>query len=112
MATAVVRANGLPLPLFYVSPSQINLYLPVTLLPTAPGIFALGQGGQGQGAVLIGGTAQVADERRPARPLEAVEIYGTGFGVARAGGRPVRRALQQSRNDGCRAVAEPVYTSR
>jgi uncharacterized protein (TIGR03437 family) len=105
LATVTVRANGLPLPLFYVSPTQINLHLPselgagavnltvshagvdsailsATLVATAPGIFALGQSGQGQGAILIGGTAQVADERRPARPGEIVEIYGTGFGTS------------------------------
>jgi uncharacterized protein (TIGR03437 family) len=103
MASVQVKANGVPLPLLYVSPGQINFYwplevtggvvvltvsyagsesagLPVTLAPVSPGIFALGQAGQGQGAVLMAGTGQLADERRPARKGEFVEIYGTGMG--------------------------------
>jgi uncharacterized protein (TIGR03437 family) len=103
IATVAVKAGAVALPLVYVSPGQINLYLPpevgtgvvnvtvshagvesaalpVTLVGSSPGIFALGQEGQGQGAILIAGTAQVAGEARPARRGEAVEIYGTGLG--------------------------------
>lgn len=103
MATVAVKAGAVALPLVYVSPGQINLYLPpelgtgvinltvshagvesaalpVTLVASSPGIFALGQEGQGQGAILIAGTAQVAGEGRPARRGEAVEIYATGLG--------------------------------
>ncbi len=85
--TVAVKAGGAAWPLVYVSPGQVNLFLPPELgtgvesaaLPvkrvaSSPGIFALGQEGQGQGAILIAGTAQLAGEGRPARRGEAVEI--------------------------------------
>ncbi|MBI1898095.1 MAG: hypothetical protein HYS04_16415 [Acidobacteria bacterium] len=102
-----VSVNGTAVPLFYVGPKQINFHLPesvtgdaatiaisnagvetsarVSLVSAAPGIFSLNQSGQGQGAILIAGTALVAAAARegfsrPARRGEPVEIYATGCG--------------------------------
>ncbi len=109
MHTVQVKVNGTPLPLFYVGPEQINFHLPyvlpegplnltvtyagvesapVSLSPAGtswPGIFTLTQNGQGQGAILIAGTAQLAGQvagvpSRPARRDDVIEIYCTGLG--------------------------------
>jgi len=120
MGGVVVKANGRPVPLLFVSPTQINLLLPhdlaaspisltvthagvegaaLTLPDVAdptPGLFALTQSGQGQGAILIAGTGLIAGVSgpgsRPARPGEILEIYGTGLGpvgpVVPAPGQP------------------------
>lgn len=110
MNGVTVRVNGAPAPLLYVSPGQINFFLPydVSTAPpavtvanagiespaamaghndlrsdSAPGIFTLSP--DGQGAILISGTGLIAraarDERaRPARRGEVIEIFATGLG--------------------------------
>lgn len=110
MNGVAVRVNGAPAPLLYVSPGQINFFLPydVSAAPpaitvvnagiespvamagpndlrsdSAPGIFTLSP--DGQGAILIAGTGLIAravrDTRsRPARRGELIEIYATGLG--------------------------------
>jgi uncharacterized protein (TIGR03437 family) len=111
-----VKADGVALPLLFVGPEQINFHLPhelaggsvnltvthggtesaplrLTFTGTSwPGIFTLDQSGQGQGAILIAGTALVAgDVGRAARKGEVVEIYCTGLGRvtgAPAAGQP------------------------
>ncbi len=109
MNTVVVRVNGVPSPLYYVGPGQVNFHLPfalpagpitltvthagvesvpLTVNPSGaswPGIFTLTQDGQGQGAILIGNTNLVAGEfagvpSRPARRDDIIEIYCTGLG--------------------------------
>ncbi|MBI1357374.1 MAG: hypothetical protein GC160_23785 [Acidobacteria bacterium] len=97
-----ILLNGQPAPLFFVGAGQANFQVPfalsgtvevrvsvrglssapalVTLEAAAPGLFSLGQSGQGQGAVLIAGTGLVAGPQRPARRGEVLEIYGTGLG--------------------------------
>ncbi len=78
-----VTFNGLPAPLFFVGPLQINAQLPsgltgnsanivvtnaagssvpkaVAISPTAPGIFSVNQAGTGQGWVLFANSAVVA----------------------------------------------------
>lgn len=79
-----VEVNGTAVPLFFVSPGQINLQLPwtaatqsqatirayvdgvagaaetVSLAPTAPGLFSIDSTGSGQGAILIAATGEVA----------------------------------------------------
>jgi uncharacterized protein (TIGR03437 family) len=101
--------GNLRLPLFFVSPTQINTQLPfelpigaVTLTVSnvdragasvrtapladfAPGIFSFSGDGTGQGTILIEGSGQVARPAvdpisRPARRGEVVEIYCTGLG--------------------------------
>ena len=79
-----VQINGIPAPLFYVSPAQINFQAPWELLGQsqasitvtvagvtstaqainiaafAPGLFAVNSQGTGQGAVLIAATGEIA----------------------------------------------------
>jgi len=106
---AMVRVNGIPAQLFYVSRKQINFLMPpelgdaaqgsvtvivgaslsnpqtVSLATFAPGIFQLANG---QGAILIANTATVAapvtsiagSQARPANPGEFITIYCTGLG--------------------------------
>ena len=92
------------LPLFYVSPGQINAQVPddlatgdkvVTVSPTgaaqvqasftvvrdAPGLFAVTVDGQAMAMVIHeDGSSVTADA--PARPGELLTLYGTGFGPA------------------------------
>ncbi len=93
--------GGQPLPLSYVSPTQVNGLIPqdldinaqpqliiqqgntistpvpVTVTELQPGIFTLPSGGQGQGAILINNTALAAAEPGPntpsARPVQRGE---------------------------------------
>ena len=104
-----VQVGGLPAPLFFVSPQQVNFLIPagaaigqsrvqltnagvlagpypLQIAAAAPGIFAFGQRGDGQGAILVAGTGLLARVTRDAfsrapTPGEAVEIYGTGYGA-------------------------------
>jgi uncharacterized protein (TIGR03437 family) len=111
LGTSTVRVNGVPAPLFYASPTQINFQVPWELagqsqlsvsvdsgsavsLPLtdqisalAPGIFSASSTGSGQGAVIIAGTAILAapvgafSGARPATRGEFVSIYCTGLGA-------------------------------
>jgi len=105
-----VTLGGVPVPLFYVSPTQFNFQVPfftltdqastslivtegasstaftVLLKPYAPALFTMNQGGTGQASTLIAGTASLAapsgtfPASRPARIGEYIEIYATGLG--------------------------------
>ncbi len=107
---------GNPVPFFFVSPNQINFQVPfvpitgptavqatittgllsttttLTLTPYSPALFAINQGGTGQAAALISGTASIAAPTgtfpgsRPAKRGEPVSLYGTGLGDV--GNRP------------------------
>jgi len=98
LAGSIFQIGSLSAPLFYVSPSQLNMQVPwevagqtqasvalsvngvgsnqqtVAIAPFAPGIFTINQAGTGQGAVLINGTSLLAapqpflGSRRPAIP--------------------------------------------
>jgi uncharacterized protein (TIGR03437 family) len=100
---ATVLVNGIPAPLFFVSPGQINFQMPwevagpsgiattltVTVegvtssaatvsLRATPGIFSLNQTGSGQGAILIATTGEIAAPSgsvpgRAARPVRRGE---------------------------------------
>jgi uncharacterized protein (TIGR03437 family) len=104
-----VMVNGVPAPIYYVSPSQIDFVIPwetsgaqVTVsvtsggatsntvtapLEPAPQIFTTNQAGSGQGAVLIAGTATIVAPSgafpgsRPAAKGEYISIYATGLGA-------------------------------
>jgi uncharacterized protein (TIGR03437 family) len=110
LGTTSVQVNGIPAPLFYVSPTQINFQVPwevsgqqhvsvtvtagnqmsapvsLNLAPLAPGIFATNGAGTGQGAVLIAGSSSLAAPvgfatgSRPAARGEYLSIYATGLG--------------------------------
>ncbi len=103
--------RGLPLPLFYVSDGQVNaimptgfnanerdqlvvvrdttMSVPVDLLAADvdPGAFATNQQGSGQGAILVGGTAQLAapvgsvQGAGPATTGQIVSIFMAGLGT-------------------------------
>lgn len=99
-----VTIGGVPAPLFYVSPSQINLQVPwelsgktqatialttpngsasgqtVNLSAVAPGILTTNQAGSGQGAVTTA-TGQIADAANPAQRGQYVMIYCLGLGA-------------------------------
>lgn len=106
-----VLVNGIPAPLFYVSPTQINFQIPfelqgqaqanvtvsaanlasnalrIALSTGAPGIFSVNQSGTGQGAILIGNSGMLAAQSgafRNARPVqrgETISIFCTGLGA-------------------------------
>ncbi|MBI3693655.1 MAG: SBBP repeat-containing protein [Acidobacteria bacterium] len=110
LAGVTLRLDGLAVPLFFVSPTQINFLAPwelqgrtqaaltvestavtsapqtVSLALFGPALFAVNQQGSGQGAILISGTTSVAAPAgtlpgsRPVRRGEFLEIYAIGLG--------------------------------
>ena len=99
----VVSFNGVPAPLFYVSPNQINAQVPFELPPggvtvqvsqpsssvvqqsivvasAAPGIFTINQQGTGAGVILHAADFSPVSETSPAHPGEFISIYCTGLG--------------------------------
>jgi uncharacterized protein (TIGR03437 family) len=110
LAGTSVTVGGIPAPLFYVSPGQINLQVPrrtnlyaqlvpvvvttgagssapvlVTVMLDAPGIFTQGSRGCGQGAVLnvaADGSVTLNTPTNSVSPGSYVSIYGTGLGPA------------------------------
>ena len=108
LAGMSLQIGGRGAPLFYASPTQVNLQIPwelagqdqasvtamvgamnqqtVNLAPFAPGIFALNGAGTGQGVVLVSGTRLLAAPSsaasgRPAVRGEYISIYCTGLGA-------------------------------
>jgi uncharacterized protein (TIGR03437 family) len=102
LAGVTVRAGDRLLPLFFVSPSQINLLLPpelaegaqsltvsgpgspdvqapFTVVRAAPGIFAQVLNGQSFAVATHEDGSPVAADS-PARKSELLTLYGTGFG--------------------------------
>jgi uncharacterized protein (TIGR03437 family) len=113
------------LPLFFVSPGQINAEVPddlaagdhvltvspagapqvsapFTVVRDAPGLFAVAVNGQAMAmAIHEDGSAVTADA--PARPGELLTVYGTGFGPAerpRPEGFPIPQSPSYSLVDG------------
>jgi len=103
LAGTQVVVNGNPVPLFYVSPTQINLQIPPNLEGTtvtiqvrsgnitsvnttlaialaAPGIFTVDSSGKGQGAILNEDFGLNAPGRAAA-PGSLILIYATGLGA-------------------------------
>ena len=109
LGSTQVRLGGMPLPLLYVNPTQVNALIPrnldpntqqqivvqrgvtisvpmqVTVADVQPGIYAVNQQGTGQGAVLIGNTvllvAPAGPGARPAGRGETISIFCTGLGA-------------------------------
>lgn len=97
-----VLVNNVAVPLFYVSPTQINFQVPVVsdstdpivvvsnqnssqagtmkLAPVAPGIFTAASNGTGQGAVLNPNNS-VNSAQNPAAAGSAISIFATGLGA-------------------------------
>jgi uncharacterized protein (TIGR03437 family) len=115
LASVSVLMNGFAAPLFFVSPTQINLQVPwelsgtnqievvvttngvsatpinVVLSPLAPGLLSTNAQGTGQGVIIVAGTDQIASPARPVNRTEAVSIYCVGLGLvseAPASGSP------------------------
>lgn len=106
MGGTTLQMAGVTVPQFFASPSQINFQVPweasgsseilvkvgsanaisanVSVVPFAPAIFAAGQSGTGQGAILVSGTSMLAgppsEKATPVRPGEFISIYCTGLG--------------------------------
>ena len=111
--TVTTGAGSFQAPLFFISPSQINLQLPwelvgqsqatltvtfggvssnsitVAMTAASPGIFSLNSQGSGPGAILVSGSADLAQPSgsvlgrtaRPAKRGEYISIYCTGLGA-------------------------------
>jgi uncharacterized protein (TIGR03437 family) len=122
----MVEVNGIPAPLYFVSPTQIDFEVPIeligfakatlkvvngtlasaaleaTVVLSAPTLFTANGSGSGQGAILIAGPGVMAAPAgafpgsRPARQGEYLEIYCTGLG-------PVSRTP----SDGAKASTAP-----
>jgi uncharacterized protein (TIGR03437 family) len=106
LAGTFVRINGVPAPLLFVSPGQINFQVPfelsasaaeiavetpagvsgiatVAVRPIHPGIFF--DPATGDGAILNADNTLVSEV--PARPGEAIQIFATGLGAVEPAGR-------------------------
>ena len=108
-----VSIGGIPAPLYFVSPNQINGVIPqgltqglgvtqsvttvdaivirdgevsapqrIRLTPVRPVLFSQDSSGSGPGAILniSGSTVSLNTFSRPARPTQALSLYGSGFG--------------------------------
>ena len=102
---STVTIGGQAVPLLFASPTQINAQIPfelsgssvsslvvsldglssppvtVSLLPAAPGIFTVGQGGTGRGAILHASDSSAVTPNNPARAGEFLGMYSTGLGT-------------------------------
>lgn len=102
MAGATVMVEGIAVPMFYATPTQIGVQIPyelsgpsasvvitvggqssaprnIPLEPFSPGIFTFSQDGQGAGAITHADGSPVSPQN-PARPDEVVVLYATGLG--------------------------------
>ncbi len=98
-----LTVNGIPAPVYVVSPAQINAVVPyevtgttatfvatvsgtatnsvtVPLAPTAPGVFSVNANGLGNGAITHADYT-VVSQSSPATPGEVVAVYLTGLGA-------------------------------
>ena len=105
LAGVHVLFDGVPAPIIYASPGQVNVAVPYAVagqstttvqveylgavsapvsLPVAaaaPGLFTANATGSGQGAILNAGDSSVNSAANPAARGDWVSIYGTGAGV-------------------------------
>jgi uncharacterized protein (TIGR03437 family) len=104
MAGAQVLVNGFPAPIYYASPTQVGIQIPVDLTGTSttvqvtvngqisasqtvsidafsPGAFSLAADGKGAGAITHADGTQVT-ATKPAKPGETVTLWATGLGQA------------------------------
>jgi uncharacterized protein (TIGR03437 family) len=104
LANVTITFNNVAAPLIFVSQSQINAIVPyqvagqtsvpvviqnngvtsssftVPVAATAPAIFALGEDGSGQGAIL-NSDSSINGASNPASPGSVIQIFATGEGV-------------------------------
>ncbi len=107
LADAQVLVGGSPIPLYYVSPSQINAVLPDSasgLMPltvetsagkstvniyvgvAAPAIFTRDSSGTGAAAALKASDQSLVTAANPLRAGDAVELFVTGLGLTKSSG--------------------------
>lgn len=102
LAGAQVTVGGIPAPIFYASPLQLGIQIPLELSGTSagvqvsvggqnsssqnisiaavvPGVFTTTQDGKGIGAITHVDGSQITNQS-PAHPGEVVILYATGFG--------------------------------
>ncbi len=103
LAGTQVLMQSRPLPLSYVSPGQIDAFVPagmnagtqqltvirngtrssgvdVLVTEVGPGLFSLDGSGQGQGAILVTNTGSPAVPEQPVKRGQSISIYCTGLG--------------------------------
>jgi uncharacterized protein (TIGR03437 family) len=99
-----VAVNGIAAPLFFVSPTQLNVQLPfnlsagvvnvqvtrdgvasaaqaVTISSFSPALFTVPSGGSGPGAILHNSTGVLVSASAPAARGEFLSIFATGLGA-------------------------------
>lgn len=102
MTGTQVTVNGTPVPIFYSTPTQLGIQIPVELTgtsgtlqvtvngrssaaqsisvsPFSPGVFTWSQDGRGAGTITHANGVPVSSQD-PARPGEVVIVYATGLG--------------------------------
>ncbi len=105
LSDAQVLLGGTPLPLYYASPSHINVVIPdnasglmplgvqnmsgsrtvnVLVEPAAPSIFTLDASGTGAAAALNGATGAVVSPQNPLLSGDYLELFLTGLGTTTA----------------------------
>jgi uncharacterized protein (TIGR03437 family) len=102
LGNSCIGVNGSPIPLLYVSASQINAQLPfdaignatltihtpdgvsnnlpLTVEPTAPSIFVANSGSETLGLVVRNTNGQLVTPTNPIHPKDGITIYLTGMG--------------------------------
>jgi uncharacterized protein (TIGR03437 family) len=136
--TTLFLSNGNTLPLFFVSPGQINFQLPfvtvsgpttfqltitngqlnstinVTLAPYSPSIFTTNSQGTGQAAALVNSTSIIVAPAgmfpgsRPAAKNEFIQLYCTGLGDVT--NRPNLGAASPSAPNLATTLAQPTVS--
>jgi uncharacterized protein (TIGR03437 family) len=96
-----VSFNGVPAPLFYTSPLQLNAQVPYSVVTgtgqmnvtrgaytlgttvhvasVSPGLFTVSQNGSGQG-IALHSNGSLVSSTNPAFPGESLMVFGNGFG--------------------------------
>lgn len=111
LAGASVTINGIPAPLFSVSPQQVNVqvpfelapgsamaevtstagvtFIPLTIRAAGPGIFTTNQQGTGEAIILDAVTFKRLSAAEPATAGEWIQIYCTGLGAVAQSGETI-----------------------
>jgi uncharacterized protein (TIGR03437 family) len=124
LAQSSIKIGGVAAPMYFATSGQVNIQVPwevagqtvppiiatvngatsypegVNMANYAPGIFTMDASGSGQGAILVGTTAQVASPTSPAARGGYISIYCTGLG-----------AVTNTPLTGSPAVANPLSVS-
>lgn len=131
LAGSTILLAGRQAPLFFASSGQINAVVPygisvntsqqvsvsrnnaisvpqpVSLAAAGPGIFTTTATGQGQGAILKGGTPDLADTDHPVKAKDVIVIFCTGLGEVQP---PVVAGEPASKTILSRTIVQPDIT--